>query len=350
MQKFIVTLQPDDGKIAGALALVDKRGKLKPVAYESLESSSFRKAYVYNSVHAVKSVKEVVGRLSELSPRRISGVWCGISSASIGVIASRGSMLLSKYGRTIIPRDVKKCVKIASSTRLPLDTKDLHKVISGFAIDGCDAVADPVGMEAVKLEAGVKIVTVKSSVMENLKKCVEEAGFLLDGFVYLPMADYYGFVPERLKKRKIALIDVSFGNTQIAQFEHGKLSYAKGFKFTLGSLFNSMGRIMPENTDMCLEKISGMLENSDIEKLVITGELTVSDEFMDRLEARFRLPIEALSLTLSNSDDVSSGNLTSRKLYGMLKYLERDVFFCHEKKGPFYGLRTNITKFIESYF
>ncbi len=350
MQKFIVTLQPDDGKIAGVLALVDKRGKLKPVAYESIESNSFRKAYVYNNVHAVKSIREVLERLSELSPRKISGVWCGISSASIEVLASRGSVLLSKYGRTIVPRDVKKCVKIASSIRLPLDKKYLHKVISGFALDGSDAVADPVGMEAVKLEAEVKIVTVKSSVMENLKKCVEEAGFLLNGFIYLPMADYFGFVPERLKKRKIALIDVSSGNTQLARFENSKLAEAKGFKFTLGSMFNSMGRMMPENTDMCLDKISGTIENSDIEKLVMTGELTVADEFMDRLESRFGLPVETLCLTLSDNEGIAAESPTSRKLCGMLKYLEKDVFLHHEKKGPFCGFRTNIAKFIESYF
>lgn len=350
MEKFIAIIQPDDGNISGVFARFNKKGGLVPVTYEKVNTTAFRRSYVYEADKAVNGVKQLMERLSRSCPGRIGSLWCGICSPSTELINASGGIVLSKYGRIVTRRDVEKSVKNASIIRLPLDRKIIYKAVSGYVIDGSDEVAEPFGMHAVKLDSSVNILTVKSSTVENLTKCIEEAGFLLDGFVYSPLGVYYGLLPEKFRKRNILLLDISYASSQLLQFDSGVLIEAKGFQTGRKALCDSQGEAVKKRLSGYFDEIASYVEDCGAETLLVSGELAVSEKFIDLLEERFTVPANPVFYSSFREQDILSVGPSAQLLKGFMEYL-KDEFFSHSgNTHHFASLRANITNFINRYF
>jgi cell division protein FtsA len=57
-----------------------------------------------------------------------------------------------------------------------------------YLIDQQEGITEPIGMTGSRLEAEVYLVTVLSSALQNLRKCVERAGYGIIEFVLEPLA------------------------------------------------------------------------------------------------------------------------------------------------------------------
>src|SRR5258705_9450469 len=80
-------------------------------------------------------------------------------------------------------------------------------------------------MTGWRLEAEVYLVTVLSSVLQNLKKCVERAGFHVQGFVLEPLAASLGVLTADEIELGCAVVELGGGSTNVSIFHNGKIRH-----------------------------------------------------------------------------------------------------------------------------
>jgi cell division protein FtsA len=80
-------------------------------------------------------------------------------------------------------------------------------------------------MTGLRLDAQVYLVTVLSSVPQNLRKCVEGAGYHVAEFVLEPLAASLAVLTPDERELGAALVELGGGSTNVAIFQGGKIRH-----------------------------------------------------------------------------------------------------------------------------
>ena len=80
-------------------------------------------------------------------------------------------------------------------------------------------------MTGSRLDAQVYLVTVLSSVPQNLRKCVEGAGYHVAEFVLEPLAASLAVLTADERELGCALVELGGGSTNVAIFQGGKIRH-----------------------------------------------------------------------------------------------------------------------------
>ena len=113
-------------------------------------------------------------------------MYCGIAGEHVAGQTSTG--VVSVTGGEIRTGDVARVNDVACNVPLGQDHELLHAIPQDYLVDLQPGISEPIGMTGSRLDAEVYLVTVLSSVPQNLRKCVEGAGYHVGEFVLEPLA------------------------------------------------------------------------------------------------------------------------------------------------------------------
>jgi cell division protein FtsA len=120
------------------------------------------------------------------------------------------------------------------------DHELLHAVPQDYLVDSQEGISDPIGMIGSRLEAQVYLVTVLSSAVVNLQKCIERAGFRVGEFVLEPLAASLAALTPDERELGCALIELGGGSTNVAVFQQGKICHTASLMFAGGHVTNDI--------------------------------------------------------------------------------------------------------------
>jgi cell division protein FtsA len=130
--------------------------------------------------------------------------------------------------------------EVAANVSFSRDHELLHAVPQDYLVNQQSGIADPIGMSGSRLEAEVYLVTVLSSALANLQKCVEKAGFEVGEFVLEPLAASLAVLTPDERELGCALIDLGGGSTNVAVFQNGKIRHTASLMFAGGHVTNDI--------------------------------------------------------------------------------------------------------------
>jgi len=133
--------------------------------------------------------------------------------------------------KEITEADRRRVIEVAQAVVLPPDSEILHTLPQEYLVDRQRGISDPVGMTGTRLEVDVRIVTMSSSVAQNLSKAVERAGYRVAGFVAEPLAASVATLTDDERELGVALVELGGGSTDLAIFHDGKLRDIQTFAF-----------------------------------------------------------------------------------------------------------------------
>src|SRR4029453_10586540 len=110
----------------------------------------------------------------------------GWAGSHIKGFNSHGVVAVKK--REVEGEDVERVMEAARAVALPTDREGLHVLAQEFVVDDQDGIKDPVSMTGVRLEARVHIVTGAISSGQNLVKCCNRAGLVVQDVLGGPLA------------------------------------------------------------------------------------------------------------------------------------------------------------------
>jgi cell division protein FtsA len=198
-------------------------------------SRGIKKGVVVNMEEAVESIKDAIREAESTSGVSIKAVYAGIKGRHIDYINSHG--VIAVRGGEVTQEDVDSVIDSAKAVAIPFDRKILHVVPTGFTINGQNGIHDPRGMEGVRLEAGVRIITADAMSVHNLTKACQKAGIEVIDVVFEPFATAMTLLDSDEREMGVALVDVGGGTTDIAVFVEGNLCHTSilpvgGINFT----------------------------------------------------------------------------------------------------------------------
>jgi len=189
-------------------------------------SDGVRKGVVVDLDATTEAIRTAVDKVQRMAGNvLIRSVVVGITGEHISSLNSRGVIAITSPDKEVTHSDVDRVVDASKVIVLPPEREIIHSIPRGFTVDGQDGVKDPVGMSGSRLEVETHIVTGSSTFIDNVVKCVQRAGLVVDTTVLEPIATSASAVLDAEKELGVALIDIGGGTTDVAVFTNGEIFY-----------------------------------------------------------------------------------------------------------------------------
>lgn len=210
-------------KVTLVIGQENSEKEIEVIGIGTAECSGIRKGVVVNidaTTEAIMSAKEEAELMAGVSVDRL---FVSIGGGHIKSFDSRGMIAISNG--EVTKNDIDRVIEAAKAVAVPSDREVVHVLPKEFKVDEQDGIYDPVGMNGIRLEASVHIVTGGATAIQNAVKCTGKAGLDILGFVLQPMASALSTLSEDEKKLGAVVADVGSGTTDVVIYRQGSLSY-----------------------------------------------------------------------------------------------------------------------------
>ncbi|HEY2806935.1 MAG TPA: cell division protein FtsA [Gemmatimonadales bacterium] len=225
------------GKVEGDLP---RAPLIKILGVGRSRSSGMRRGVVRDIDETTRAVRDAVQAGERMAGFKVEAVYVGIPGEHVRAITSPG--VVNVTSPEVQTSDVQRVIEVARAVVLPPDSEILHTLPQEYLVDRQRGISDPVGMTGTRLEVDVCIVTMSSSVAQNMRKAVERAGYGVRGFVLEPLAASHATITEDERELGVALVEIGGGSTNLAIFHDGKFRHVSTVGFAGGSITSDIAQ------------------------------------------------------------------------------------------------------------
>jgi cell division protein FtsA len=186
-------------------------------------NSGLRRGVVRDIEATTRAIQKAMADAEQMAGVEVDRVYAGVAGEHVAGRTSHG--VVSVTGDEIRTGDVARVNDVASNISFGQDHELLHAIPLDYLVDQQAGISDPIGMTGTRLEAEVYLVTVLSSVLHNLGKCVERAGYQVGQFVLEPLAASRAVLTDDERDLGCALVDLGGGSTNVSIFSGGKIRH-----------------------------------------------------------------------------------------------------------------------------
>ncbi|MCO5143401.1 MAG: cell division protein FtsA [Oligoflexia bacterium] len=219
-QEYLVGLDIGTTKICAIVGQITETG-IDIIGMGTRPSTGLRKGAVIHIDSTVEGIQRAIEEAELMAGLEIGNVYVGVAGNHVRSFNSSG--VVSVKNKEIDASDVDRVIDAAKAIAIPADRQVIHLVPQDYIIDGQDGIKDPVGMNGVRLEGKIHIITASTSGIQNLVKCTNRAGVNVTELVLEPIASAEAVLSEDEKELGVALVDIGGGTSDICIFAGGAL-------------------------------------------------------------------------------------------------------------------------------
>jgi cell division protein FtsA len=225
MKKNTVIAAIDIGtaKIATLIAIMEEGGSLRVVGASAVQSQGVKKSQIVNLEETTAALTASVDAAERMAGFSINQAFVSVGGRHIESQNSRGVVAISDPNGDIVPDDVNRVMEAARAISLPANREIIHVLPTSYKVDSQDGIKDPIGMSGVRLEVQAHIITASTTVLRNIRKCVEQLGIQVAGFVYAGLAASLATVNETERDLGAVVIDIGAGSSALSVYVEGSM-------------------------------------------------------------------------------------------------------------------------------
>jgi len=192
---------------------------------------------------------------------KVGSVFCGVAGEHLAARSSHG--VVSVTGSEIRTGDVARVNDVASNVSFGRDHELLHAIPQDYLVDQQEGITEPIGMTGSRLEAEVYLVTILSSAVQNLRRCVERAGYQVAEFVLEPLAASLAVLTPDERELGCAMIELGGGSTNVSVFLGGKIRHTASSTFAGGHVTSDIVQglqVTPPEAERLKERFGAVYE------------------------------------------------------------------------------------------
>ncbi len=201
-------------------------GEIEIMGVGTCPSYGLRKGIVVDMKRTVASISASLKRAERACKTEIKSACVGITGAHVTSLNSRGGIDIAHGDHIVTEKDRNKAIEAACAVDIPPNSEVIHIVSREFFIDGQGGVKDPLGIAALRLEAAVHIVMGAVTSIQNIVRCVNQAGIDVKDIVLQPIASCEAVLSDEERELGTILVDIGGGTTDIAIFSEGSIWYS----------------------------------------------------------------------------------------------------------------------------
>ncbi len=185
----------------------------------SVPSKGLKKGVVVNIESTVQAIRAAIDQAETMAGCKIQTVYAGIAGSHVRGMNKEGVAAI--HDREVADEDVERVLEQSKAIPLPGDRQVIHVLPQEYIVDDQDGITRPVGMNGVRLEARVHVVTAATTSVQNIIKCAERCNLHVAEVVLEPLASAYAALTDDEKEIGVALIDIGGGTTDIIVYVDG---------------------------------------------------------------------------------------------------------------------------------
>jgi cell division protein FtsA len=221
IEAVLVAIDVGTSKVVALVGEVGRDGVVNVIGKGVVPANGMKKGVVINIEQTVGSIHGAVEQAERLSGMRLEAAFVGVGGNHIESLNSRGAVAVSGPHREVAREDIDRATEVARAVTIPSNREMLHVLPRGFVVDGQEGVKDPLGMSAVRLEVETHIVHGSATALQNLTKCIRQAGVRVDELVVESLASGEAVLSDTERELGVAVADVGAGTTDLAVYLDG---------------------------------------------------------------------------------------------------------------------------------
>lgn len=218
--RMIAGLDIGTTKVACAIGRYEN-GQLDIIGVGTAPNTGMRHGVVVNIDATAEAIKKAKDEAELMAGSRVENVWLAVGGQHIQSMASSG--MVAVRNKEVHAEDIERVIEAAKAVSIPQDRQVLHVLPQDFKIDGQVGIFDPIGMNGVRLEASVFIVTGSTAVIQNAVKCTQRAGIKVEGLVLSQLASAMSVLSADEKNLGVCVVDIGGGTCDMITFFQGSV-------------------------------------------------------------------------------------------------------------------------------
>jgi cell division protein FtsA len=183
-----------------------------------------RRGSVVNVESMIRSIDAAVSAAEFTSGREVKYCWTSLGGSSVACKMSHGVVAVNgknREQREISEADIERVIDAARAVKFPADREILEVVPQSYIVDSQSGIPNPLDMIGVRLESEVSIITCSGTSAQNLVRCVNRAGFTVEGLILQTLAAGSAVLTEEEKELGVVLVDLGGGTSDVLVYESG---------------------------------------------------------------------------------------------------------------------------------
>ncbi|OQA91618.1 MAG: Cell division protein FtsA [Elusimicrobia bacterium ADurb.Bin231] len=222
--EILVGLDVGSSKVACAIA---KKGSSELPEIIGLSRvpchEGMNRGVVKNMEAASLAVAQAIEQAEEKADERVSSVIVSIKGDHIESVNKSGEINISRPDTEITDEDIRRVVDATKSIHIPTDREIIQTVLKDFSVDGQKEITNPCGMEGTHLAVNVHLVIGLTSKINNLIKCISNAGAETSKMISSVLAAGEVSISKDEKQIGCVLIDMGAQTTDVAVYFNGHI-------------------------------------------------------------------------------------------------------------------------------
>lgn len=232
VQRLVAGLDLGSSKVTGVIGEVTGDARtfgVKILGASQERTTGVRRGVVRDIEETTRAIGKAMKDAQLMAGVEVGTVYCGVAGEHVSGRSSHG--VVSVTGSEIRTGDVARVNDVAANVSFGLGHELLHAIPQDYIVDGQTGITDPIGMTGSRLEAEVYLVTALGTALQNVRKCVEKAGFSVGEFVLEPLSASLAVLTHDERDLGCALVELGGGSTTVSLFHEGKIRHFASLMF-----------------------------------------------------------------------------------------------------------------------
>jgi len=212
---YEATIDIGTENIALLVADKDDEGRFRIIGHNVSPSEGVKKGSLISIDSLSKVINKLIDKTFESFNLDFDRVRVNISDTHLTCTDGKGKVSINE---TVTSEDLDSVLESAMAMSTPTNKEKLHIIKKKFTINEFVVVDDPIDMEAEVLESKVHIVTVSSSSIRNIERCLEMCEIKLDKIILNPIAKSQAVLTQEDSDNGVCLVDIGAGVTSYSVF------------------------------------------------------------------------------------------------------------------------------------
>jgi len=202
-------------KIALLVAEKDDNGQFRIIGHNVSPSEGVRKGSLYSIDSLVRVLIKLIDQTQKSFNLKLVRTRVNISDTHLSCTDGKGKVSINEV---VSSEDLDSVLESAMAMSTPTNKEKLHIIKKKFIINETVVVDNPIDMEAEVLESKVHIVTVSSSSIRNIERCLEQSELEVDKIVLNSIAKSNALLTQEDKDSGVCILDIGAGVTSYSVF------------------------------------------------------------------------------------------------------------------------------------
>ncbi|MBT9708671.1 cell division protein FtsA [Enterococcus faecium] len=189
------------------------------------KSEGINRGIIVDIDKTVQAIQRAVRQAEEKAGIQIKGVSVGLPANMLEVEKCQGMIAVNGDSKEITDEDVRNVASAALVRSIPPERQIVSILPQDFTVDGFEGIKDPRGMIGVRLEMYGLLFTGPKTIIHNIRKCVENAGLIVNEMVITPLALTESILSDGEKDFGTIVIDMGGGQTTTAVMHDKQLKF-----------------------------------------------------------------------------------------------------------------------------